>query len=95
MYYRITHLAFDPNKYDALMAHANSVKDQMRAIEGLIFTHMFRTGEDELGVVARWESLAALEAGQQEINNVMGGMAQFLTSTPKQEMGEVIWRTDD
>ena len=95
MYYRITHLAFDPNKYDALMAHADSVKDQMRAIEGLIFTHMFRAGEDELGVIARWESLAALEAGQQEINNVMGGLAQFLTSTPKQEMGEVIWRTDD
>ena len=95
MYYRITHLAFDPNKYDDLMAHSNSVKDQMRAIKGLIFTHMFRTGEDKLGVVARWESLAALEAGQQEINNVMGGMAQFLTSTPKQEMGEVIWRTDD
>ena len=95
MYYRITHLAFDPNKYDDLMAHSNSVKDQMRAIKGLIFTHMFRTGEDKLGVIARWESLAALEAGQQEINNVMGGMAQFLTSTPEQEMGEVIWRTDD
>ena len=95
MYYRITHLAFDPNKYDALMAHANSVKDQMRAIPGLIFTHMFMAGEDELGVIAMCEILAALEACQQEINNVMGGMAQFLTSTPKQEMGEVIWRTDD
>ena len=95
MYYRTTQLTFDPSKYDAILAYSNSIKDQMRAIPGLIFTHTFRTGEDKLGVVARYESLAALEAGQQEINNIMGGIAQFLTAEPQQQMGEVIWRTDD
>ncbi len=95
MYYRVTRYNFNSSKYDALMAQTDGVKGELRAISGLAFVHVCRTGDDEGMVIAQYDSQASADAAHQQTLAILGGMAQFMTSAPQQQMGEVIWRTDD
>ena len=95
MYYRVTAYKFDPSKYDAMMAYADNMKGQVRSIRGLTFVHTCRTGEDEGMVIGQYESEAAADAAQQEVNSVWAGLGQYMTSPPQVHAGEVIWRSDD
>ena len=95
MCYRVTRANFDPSKYDAMMAHMNGLNEQFRGISGLAYVHGCRTGEDEFIAIAQYDSKASADASQQQVLGILGGMAQFMTSAPRQQMGEVVWRTDD
>ena len=95
MYYRVTRYNFDSSKFDALMAQPDGVKGELRVISGLAFVHVCRTGDDEGMVIAQYDSQTSADAAQQQTLAILGGMAQFMTSAPQQQMGEVIWRTDD
>ena len=78
-----------------MMAHVDGAKGELRAISGLAFVHVCRTGNDEGMVIAQYDSQASANAAHRQTLAVLGGMAQFMTSPPQQQMGEVIWRTDD
>lgn len=95
MYYRLTRYNFDPSKYDAMMAHVDAVKGEIRAISGLALVHVCQTGGDEGVVIAQYDSEASADAAHPQTLAILGGLAQFMTSAPQQQMGEVIWRSDD
>ena len=95
MYYRVTRANFHPSKYDAMMAHINGLNEQFQGISGLAYVHGCRTGDSEFIAIAQYDSKASADASQQQVSGILGGMAQFMTSAPQQQMGEVVWRTDD
>ena len=40
MSYRITDVSFDPSKNDEFYAYADSLRDQLKAVNGLKFVHV-------------------------------------------------------
>ena len=91
MHYRITKMSFDPSKRDALMAYADSVRDDMKAIPGIQSVTIVEVAEGEIMGVAAYDSQANAEAAAPTVMKIMGGMASFFTAPPDQKDGGVMW----
>ena len=52
MHYRISTYEFNSERFDDMMAYADSIKDQVQNIEGLNFAHVCRTNETGAMIVA-------------------------------------------
>ena len=69
----------------------NACRDELQAIGGLQVVHDCQISDDEGMVISRWDSEAAAEAAQPQIQAVLGRMAPFMTSMPEVKAGEVVW----
>ncbi len=91
MYYRVTTYSFGAARRDEFLEFADSLRDELKAITGLETVHSCEGGEGEGMIVARYDSGAAADEAQPEIQGLLSRMAPFLTSMPKVHAGEVIW----
>ncbi|SVA52812.1 uncharacterized protein METZ01_LOCUS105666, partial [marine metagenome] len=53
MSYRITDVNFDPSKNDEFYAYADSLRDQLKAVNGLKFVHVIDVDEGQSVIIAR------------------------------------------
>jgi hypothetical protein len=42
-------------------------------------------------IISSWDSAASAEAAQPQIQEILGGMAEYMTSPPEVKGGDVIW----
>jgi hypothetical protein len=94
MHYRVRTYDFNSERFDDMMAYADSIKDQVRNIEGLNFSHVCRTSETGAVIVAQNDNEEAMEDATPRFREIMVGMAQFFTSPPNPVGAEVIWQSD-
>jgi hypothetical protein len=93
MYYRVTTYGFDAARRDEFLEFADSLRDELSAVDGLEAVHTVEIGEGEGEgmIIARYTSAGGAEEAQPQIQGIMGRMAPFLTSMPQVSAGEVIW----
>ena len=91
MYYRVTTYGFDAARRDEFLEFADSLRDELSAVDGLEAVHTVEIDEGEGMIIARYTSAGDAEEAQPQIQGIMGRMAPFLTSMPQVSAGEVIW----
>ena len=91
MYYRVTTYGFDESRFDEFMELADSLRDDLRDIEGLEMIHSCETDGGEGMIIARYDSEESAAAAQPKVREVLGQMASFMTSQPEIKGGNVIW----
>jgi hypothetical protein len=90
MYYRMTRLHWSEDSYDDVMSLAESMRDRVEAIKGLMFAELAKTGEGEGMIIAAYESEATYKAASGEVASILGELGRLLTSTPHGHEGTVI-----
>jgi len=87
MFYRFTRIHFDDARYAELLDWAETVRNDVEAIDGFEFADLCRSGEGEGMIIAAYRSEADFDAASEVVAGVMGGMAQYLTSPPHTHAG--------
>lgn len=82
MFYRMSRLHFDDDRFDELIAWAQSVKPRVQGIDGLVLADIARTGSGEGMIVAGYETESDFEAARETVSGLFEEMAGFLTVGP-------------
>ena len=82
MSYRITDVNFDPSKNDEFYAYADSIRDQLKAVNGLKFVHVIDVDEGQSVIIARYDSEESAVAANETIQSILAGMGQFMIAPP-------------
>ncbi len=90
MYYRMTRLHWSEDRYDDVVSLAESMKDRVEAIGGLLFAELAKTGDGEGMIIAAYQSEDDYQAASGEVASILGELARLLTSTPHGHEGTVI-----
>ena len=90
MYYRMTRLHWSPDRFDDVLSRAESMRDRVESISGLMFAQLARTGEGEGMIIAGYESEADYQIASAEVASILGELARLLTSTPHGHEGTVV-----
>ena len=91
MSYRITDVSFDPSKNDEFYAYADSLRDQLKAVNGLKFVHVIDVDEGQSMIIARYDSQESAVAANETIQGILGGLGQFMTAPPNRRGGPITW----
>lgn len=88
MFYAMTRLHFDATRLDELMEKAESTRDRIESIDGLLFAELIETGGGEGMIIAAYDR----EPTTDSMGEALGGWADLLTSTPHGHEGTVVLR---
>ena len=91
MSYRITDVSFDSSRNDEFYAYADSLRDQLKAVNGLKFVHVIDVDEGQSVIIARYESEESAVAASETIQGILAGMGQFMTAPPNRRGGPINW----
>jgi len=92
MYIRVTTFGVDESRFDeALEKMDRTIRDDLKAIAGLESVQECRIGDAQVMLVSVWESAAAAEAAQPRLQEIIGSMAEYITTPPEVKAGDVIW----
>ena len=91
MSYRITDISFDPSRNDEFYAYADSLRNQLKAINGLKFVHVIDVDEGQSVIIARYDSEESAVAASETIKGILEGMGQFMTAPPNRRGGPITW----
>ena len=91
MVYRINIVTFDVTYRDDVIAYLNSVREEMKAIDGLQSVRIVETEGGRAFGLAEYSSADKAAAAAPFVQRIMGGMAGFMTAPPTSSMGTVIW----
>ena len=89
MHISIAHYQYKPEKYDEMMAFAESILPELRRIKGFRQIVFVRTGETTSATHALYASKADAEAATPKIQELFGRMKDFVTAPPKRETYDV------
>jgi hypothetical protein len=90
MYYRMTRLHWNEDRFDDVLSLAESLRDRIEAIKGLLFAELAKTGEGEGMIIAGYESEADYQIASGEVASIVGVLSRLMTSTPHGHEGTVI-----
>ena len=91
MSYRITDISFDPSRNDEFYAYADSLRDQLKAVNGLKFVHVIDIDEGQSVIIARYDSEESAVAASETIQVILAGMGQCMTAPPNRRGGPITW----
>lgn len=87
VFYRMSRLHFDDERFDELVTWAESAKPKVEEIDGLVFADIARTGSGEGMILAGYESEADFEAAKETVSGLFDEMSPFLTDRPHTHAG--------
>ena len=105
-YARHTAVGFDPSKFDAMVAHMDSLVDTFKSIDGLrrVLVMPITGGkvtprlqqeigslENRMVVTGGYDSRAQAEAAQEKTKAAWAGLAEFLTGEPRVLEGNLVY----
>jgi hypothetical protein len=90
MYYRMTRLHWSEDRFDDVLSLAESMRDRVEAIKGLMFAELAKTGEGEGMIIAGYESETDYQIASGEVASILGELTRLLTSTPHGHEGTVV-----
>jgi hypothetical protein len=91
MFYRVTRYEFPQERYDEILAWADTKADAIRAVDGLLSVDTFVSGPGEAMIVAAYDSEDDFNAASDTIMAILGEMGQFMSSAPMTSSGTVDW----
>lgn len=90
MFYRMTRLHFEEDRFDDLIAVSESLRDRVESIPGLKFADLAKTGEGEGMIIAAYEQESDFQAASGEVAAILDEMAVYLTATLHGHQGTVV-----
>ena len=91
MYFRVAIFGFDESRFDEGLAKMDAtIRDQLKGIAGLESVHECQIGDGQAMIISRYDSEASAVAAQPKIQEILGEMAEFMTSPPEVKAGNVI-----
>ena len=91
MYYRMTTFSYDPARESEVIALADSVRDEMKAIDGLQSGCSVRIAEGRAVTVGVYDSAESAAAAQPKVQELLGRMAELLNAPPEIQEVPTIW----
>jgi len=91
MSYRITDVNFDPSRNDEFYAYADSLRDRLKAVNGLKFVHVIEVDEGQSVIIARYDGEESAVSANETIQGILAGMGQFMTAPPNRRGGPITW----
>jgi len=91
MSYRITDINFDPSRRDEFLAFTDSQREKIQAVNGLQMVHVTEVGEGQSVIIARYDSEESAVAATETVQEILGGMAEFMTAPPNRKGGPIMW----
>ena len=88
MSYRITDVSFDPSKNDEFYTYADSLRDQLKAVNGLQFVHVIDVDEGQSMIIARYDSEESAVVTNEKIQGILAVMGHFMTATANRRGGQ-------
>ena len=91
MHYRMTTYSYDPAREGEIIALADSISDEMRAIDGLQSACSVRVAEGRPVTVGVYESAESAAAAQPKVGELLGRLADVVNAPPEVQEGPVFW----
>ncbi len=88
MYARITTLQSDPSRLEEMTSRFDELREQIKAIPGLIAVYSAWRADGQGVTTAIYESQDAAESSAPQIKAIWSGLADFLTGAPNVEVYE-------
>ena len=93
-YIRHVFVDIDPAKYDALLSYFDTTTEKFNGVPGLRSVRLGRILENRIYSMAVYDNKTSADAGQENMRNIMAGMAEFVTGDYNVREGEEILRHD-
>ena len=93
-YIRHAFVDIDPAKYDALLSYFDTTTEKFNGVPGLRSVRLGRILENRIYSMAVYDNKTSADAGQENMRNIMTGMAEFVTGDYNVREGEEILRHD-
>jgi hypothetical protein len=90
MFYRMTRLHFDEDRFEELLESAAALRDSVEGIAGLRFADLIKTGEGEGMIISSYHDSLTFQASAGVETAVLDELATLLTSTPHGHEGSVV-----
>jgi len=87
VFYRMSRLHFDDDRFEDLLAWAESVKPRVEEIQGLVFADIARTEVGAGMILAGYESESDFESARATVSELFDEMAGFLADRPHTHAG--------
>jgi len=87
LFYRMSRLHFDDDRFGELIAWAESAKPRVQEIRGLVFADIARTGSGEGMILAGYDSEEDYESARSTVADLFEEMALYLTDRPHTHAG--------
>ena len=91
MSFRVTDVNFDPSRRDEFLAFTDSQREKIQAVNGLQMVHVTEVGEGQSVIIARYDSEDSAVAATETVQEILGGMAEFMTALPNRKRGPIMW----
>jgi hypothetical protein len=89
----IRHIAidFDPSKYDAMLAYADSTINTLKSVSGLRRIRVGLVSDDRKIVSIAWDSDELADAASEKLANAFAGFAEFEYGEPRLVAGDLVY----
>lgn len=88
MFYRINIIRFEDDRFGELLTWAESVRNSVESIDGLVFAEIIRTGTGTGIAMSAYRSEADYQAAADMVSSVLGEMREFLIEPPQTHSGD-------
>ena len=90
-YLRHRGINFDPSKYDAMLAYADSTVNTLKSVPGLRRIRVGRVSDDRKIVSIAWDSEELADAASESLADAFAGFAEFEYGEPRLVTGDLVY----
>ena len=90
-YIRHRGINFDPSKYDAMLAYADSTVNTLTSVPGLRRIRVGRVSDDRKIVSIAWDSKELADAASEKLANAFTGFSEFEYGDPTIVAGDLVY----
>ena len=90
-YLRHRGINFDPSKYDAMLAYADSTVNTLKSVPGLRRIRVGRVSNDRKIVSIAWDSEELADAASENLANAFTGFDEFEYGEPRLVAGDLVY----
>ena len=91
MSFRVTDVNFDASRRAEFLGFADSQREKIQAVSGIVSVHVIEVGEGQSVIFARYDNEQSAIAATETVQEILGGMAEFMTAPPNRKGGPIMW----
>ena len=91
MSFRVTDINFDPSRREELLAYCDGQRENIKAVNGIETVDVIEVGEGQAVIIARYDSEESAVAATETVQEILGGMADYITAPPNRKGGPIMW----
>ena len=91
MSFRVTDVNFDTSRRADILGFADSQREKIQGCYRNFQLHLIEVGEVQSVIIARYDSEQSAIAATETVQEILGGMDEFMTAPPNRKGGPVTW----